>query len=122
MSLVVFHRTSIAHARSIMQNGFEDREWDLGVIQTDGESVPLTGIWLSGRPLEVSDGVEGDAQLEITLDATDEEIEPFELEGLLRDTRFWVTPSEFLNQRTKVRILEVDPRSSWFDNVWADEE
>ncbi len=122
MSLVVFHRTSIAHARSIMQNGFEDRQWDLGFLENDGVSVPLIGIWLSGRPLEVSDGVEGDAQLEITLDATDEEIEPFELEGLVWDARFWVAPSEFLNQRTKVRILEVDPRTSWSDKVRGDEE
>ena len=91
MSLVIFHRTTIAHARSIMQNGFEDRDWDLGVLaKEDGEAVPVTGVWLSGRPLEVSDGVEGDAQLEITLEATEEEIEPFELAGLMWDTRFWV--------------------------------
>ncbi len=105
-----------------MQTGFEDRQWDLGVLEKDGEAVPLTGIWLSGRPLEESDGVEGDAQLEITLDATDEEIAPFELEGLLWDARFWVAPSEFLNKRSQVRILAVDPKTSWFDDVWADGE
>ena len=105
-----------------MQSGFEDRQWDLGVLEKSGDAVPLTGVWLSGRPLEETDGVEGDAQLEITLEATDEELEPFELEGLLWDARFWVAPSEFLNTRTKVRILEVDPKSSFFDDVWADDD
>lgn len=100
-----------------------DRQWDLGILEKDGaEPVPVTGVWLSGRPLKEDDGVEGDAQLEVTLDATDEDIEPFELEGLLWDARFWVAPADFLNQKSKVRILEVDPKTSWFDDVWADQD
>ena len=122
MSITLFHRTTIAQAREVAKNGFLDRKWDLGVLDTgSGEAVSVTGIWLSGRPLSNKEGVDGDAQLEVVLDISEDDLEPFELEGLLWDTRFWVAPAGFLNRHAKVRIFEVDPRTSWFDNAWEEE-
>jgi hypothetical protein len=122
VSITLFHRTTIAQAREVAKNGFLDRKWDLGVLDTgSGEAVSVTGIWLSGRPLSNKEGVDGDAQLEVVLNISEEDLEPFELEGLLWDTRFWVAPAEFLNRHASVRIFEVDPRTSWFDNVWEEE-
>lgn len=122
MSITLFHRTTIAQAREVAKNGFLDRKWDLGVLDTgSGEAVSVTGIWLSGRPLSNEEGVDGDAQLEVVLDISEDDLEPFELEGLLWDTRFWVAPAGFLNRHARVRIFEVDPRTSWFDNAWEEE-
>ncbi len=121
VSITLFHRTTIALARSIVEDGFSDRKWDLGVLDSgSGDAVSVTGVWLSGRPLDGKDGVDGDAQLEVTLDIEDGDLEPFELEGMLWDARFWVAPADFLNRHASTRILEVDPRTSWFDNVRDD--
>lgn len=121
--MTLFHRTTIAQAREVAKNGFLDRKWDLGMLDTgsEEEAVSVTGIWLSGRPLSNDEGVDGDAQLEVVLDISEEDLEPFELEGLLWDTRFWVAPADFLNRHASVRIFEVDARTSWFDNVWEEE-
>ena len=119
MSVTLFHRTSIANARSIMKKGFVDRRWDLGPLETEkGGKVSVSGVWLSGRPLNISEGVEGDAQLEVTLNMEDSELEPFELVNFLSDARFWVAPAELINPKSNVRILDVDPKTSWFDNIW----
>ena len=123
MPVVLYHRTSIAEARTIMKEGFVDVDWDFGLrdAQTGDEAV-VTGVWLADRPLGTEEGIEGDAVLEVTVDLTQEELAPFELEGLLWDARLWVASAELINDRSKSRILEVDPRTSWFHEAVNDED
>jgi hypothetical protein len=33
------------------------------------------------------------------------------------DARLWVVPAQLINPHAKMRILQVDPRTSWWDGV-----
>ena len=114
MTLSLYHRTSIGAARAIVQNGFENQQWRFEHDEGNGEDKKALGVWLSDRPLDGDEGPPGDAVLEVSLDATVESLELFQLEGVMWDTRLWIVPAEVINARSKVRILNVDPRSSWF--------
>jgi hypothetical protein len=123
MALVLFHRTSILEARDIVQAGFRDVDWQFGLQDAHtGEERVATGIWLADRPLGDAEGLPGDALLEVAVDAGPDELQAFELEGMLWDARFWVVPAEFLNAHAVARIAEVDPRTSWFHEAWGGEE
>jgi hypothetical protein len=122
MTLMLYHRTTIADAGGIVRSGFEDLEWDFGLQDArTGEDAMVTGVWLSDRPLGEAEGIGGDALVEVTLDLDLDELGPFELEGLLWDARIWVAPAEFVNGRGQARILEVDPRTSWFHEAWNED-
>ena len=118
MSVTVFHRTTIAEARAIAKQGFEDQELDFGLLDvTTGEEVTVAGVWLADRSLGPEDGLEGDALLEVTLDVDEDALEPFELDGLLWDARVWIAPADWVSAHAKVRILSVDPTTSGFFNT-----
>ncbi len=111
----LYHRTSIAEARSIVQRGFEDLEWDFGLQDArSGEETTVTGVWVTDRPLGPNEGIEGDALVEVTVELSDDELAPHELEGLFWDARLWVLPAPLLNERGSARIHAVDPRTSWW--------
>jgi len=111
--MVLFHRTTIGEARSIVRDGFQDADWDFGLRDAQtGEDVSITGVWLADRALGEDDGLHGDALLEVSIDVAEEELQSFELQGLLWNGRFWVAPADFVNLHSKTRILKVDPRSS----------
>ena len=114
MSLTLYHRTSIGDARAVVANGFENQKWRFEHDDGNGEVKKALGVWLSDRPLDGEEGPPGDAVLEVALDATEEALELFQLEGVLWNARLWIVPAEVINTRAKVRILKVDPRSSWF--------
>ncbi len=115
MTLVLYHRTSIGEAHDIVRKGFRDVDWDFGLQDArTGEDAVVTGVWLADRPLSQDDGVEGDALLEVRLEADEAELAPFALEGMMWHTRLWVVPSEWANQHGTARFAKVDPRSSWF--------
>lgn len=114
MSVVVFHRTTIGDARQIVKHGFEDLKWAFGHEDEPGEIQKATGVWLSERPLQAEEGPGGDAVLEVVLDLPEETLAPFQLEGILWDTRLWVVPAALINPHAAIRILEVDPRTSWW--------
>lgn len=115
MSLVLFHRTSIADAREIAKHGFEDQKWAFGYEDVAvGEVRKAVGVWFSDRPLAAEEGPTGDALLEIVLDVDEEVLAPFELEGVVWDARLWVVPAGLINPHAAVRILGVDPRTSWW--------
>ena len=114
MPMTLYHRTSIPEARSIVERGFADVEWDFGVQDRSGDDAVVTGVWLSDRPLGEEDGILGDAVVEVVLDVGEDEIENFELDGLLWNARVWVADASFVNAHARTRILGVDPRSSWW--------
>ena len=114
MNLVLYHRTSIANAREILKDGFSDTEWDFGLrdANTD-ENVVVTGVWLANRPLNEAEGPPGDALLEVTLELPEEQLQTYELDGMLWNARLWVVPADALNGHCTTRMVRVDPRSSW---------
>ena len=115
MSLTLYHRTSIADARAIVQNGFENQKWRFEHDEPEMEEVKkAVGVWVSDRPLDQNEGPPGAAVVEVTLDVSEDALELFQFEGVLWDARLWVIPAEIINARANVRILNVDPRSSWF--------
>lgn len=115
MALTLYHRTSIAEARAIVERGFEDIPWDFGIQDAQsGDDAVVTGVWLADRPLGEEDGILGAAVVEVTLDLAEEQLEDYELEGLLWNARIWVADAALVNAHATTRILEVDPRSSWW--------
>lgn len=115
MSITLYHRTSIGDARHIARHGFEDLKWAFGQEDaSEGEVRKAVGVWLSDRPLASEEGPGGDAVLEVTLELEEDALGPFELEGVLWDARLWVVPAGMINPRAAIRILEVDPRTSWW--------
>ena len=114
MSLNLYHRTTIGNARAIVQNGFENQKWRFEHEDASGEVKKALGVWLSDRPLEGEDGPPGDAILEVVMDASEESLELFQLEGVVWEAQLWIVPAEIVNARSTVRILQVDPRTSWF--------
>ncbi len=123
MSVVLYHKTSIADARQILKEGYSDTEWDFGLRDANtGEDVTVTGVWLSDRPLADAEGPPGDALLEVTLDLPDDQLQSFELNGMLWNGRLWVVPADTLNGHSQTKMVRVDPRSSWGFNRMSDED
>ena len=113
----LYHRTSIAEAVEIGRRGFRDERWSFALRERDGLEVKLTGVWLTDHPLTASEGPPGDAQMEVEVALGEDTLAAFELEGVFLDTRLFVVPAEVLSTHIRVRILEVDPRTSWFHDV-----
>ncbi len=113
----LYHRTSIAEAVEIGRRGFRDERWSFAVRERDNMEVKLTGVWLTDRPLSEAEGPPGDALLEVEADFSEETLATFELEGVFWDVHLYVVPAEVLANRTRSRIIEVDPSTSWFHDV-----
>ncbi len=112
--MTLYHRTTIGEARRIVLHGFQDEKW--GFVCYDPVSprqIKVMGVWLTDRVLERDEGPPGDAMLEVVLDADESSIRQFEIDGAIADGRLWVVPAGVLNPRARVRILSVDPRTSW---------
>ncbi len=108
--MVLYHRSTIAGAREIIKNGFEDEKWSFGLRDAlTGETVKAFGVWLTDRPLAAGEGPPGDAILEVQVDFSEEALQAFELIGVFEDVRLWVVPTEIVSPHSQVRILAVDP-------------
>ncbi len=108
--MVLYHRSTIAGARQIIKNGFEDEKWSFGLRDAlTGETVKAFGVWLTDRPLSVGEGPPGDAILEVHVDFSEEALQAFELLGVFEDVRLWVVPTEIVSPHSQIRILAVDP-------------
>jgi hypothetical protein len=95
--LSLYHRTTAAVAEAVLNAGF-----------IDGKGQYLTaamhrGVWLSNRPLNSSEGADGDTLLEVSVPpaavATHEWVE----DG--KPYREWLVPAEALQKSAWVRIV-----------------
>jgi len=120
--MVLYHRSTIAGAREIIKNGFEDEKWSFGLRDAlTGETIKAFGVWLTDRPLSVGEGPPGDAILEVHVDFSEKTLQAFELIGVFEDVRLWVVPTEIVSPHSQVRILAVDPGvSGQFEAVDGD--
>lgn len=113
--MLLFQRTSIAEARTVIKHGFADDRWLVRDLR-DGSEQSVVGVQLCDRPdygESVSDESE-DALMEVDLNVSEESLAPFEVEGALDAGRLWIVPATLLNPRARVRIRGVDPRTSWW--------
>jgi len=96
--LLVFHRTSQAAAEQILRSGFRDhtarflteREW--------------TGVWVSDRPLDNSEGASGDTLLQIEI--AEEILAPYEWVKEGKPYREWLVPAAVLNRDGEVKLAD----------------
>jgi len=111
----LYHRTTIAEARALMQHGFQDQKWGFDVTGLEGDArLKLRGVWLTDRVLTDEEGPPGDAVVQVTVGGDAEALRPFEVPGVLPGARLWVVPAAVLNPLATARILQVDPRTSWW--------
>lgn len=115
-AFTLYHRTTIGEAREIMKRGFQDQKWGFGSEEemAAGPQIKVMGVWLCDRVLGDAEGPPGDAVLEVNIEAPEQSLEAFQIADVLPDGRLWVVPAKLLNTRARVRILQVDPRTSWW--------
>jgi hypothetical protein len=118
----LYHRTSIAEATEVVRSGFRDAKWQFDIRDREGETLKKVGVWLTDRALGETEGPPGDALLVVDLDLSEDTLGAFELEGVFWDTRLFVIPAEIVNPNARVRIDQVDPRTSWFFEAPRNEE
>jgi hypothetical protein len=111
----LYHRTTIAEARAVMQRGFQDQKWGFEVPGLDQKGrLKLRGVWLTDRVLDEGAGPPGDAVLQVSVGGDPEVLRAFEVPGVLPEARLWVVPAAVLNPLAATHILGVDPRTSWW--------
>jgi hypothetical protein len=98
----VFHRTPFAE--SILEHGFRD-----------GEGTYLTGtihkgVWVSDRPLDISEGANGRDLL--CLEIPDDVVEPFEWIEEGKPCREFLTPAEIVNSYGPPDLCDEDDYDS----------
>ena len=88
--LTVFHRTTRAAAMQIIRGGFRDTT---ARYLTDRE---WTGVWVSDRPLDNSEGASGEALLQIEIG--EDQLATFEWVKSGKTYREWLVPAAVLNE------------------------
>jgi hypothetical protein len=96
--LAVFHRTTKDAAAKILRDGFRDTT---SRYLTDRE---WSGVWVSDRPLDNSEGASGEALLQI--DIAEELLTAFEWVEEGKRFREWLVPAAVLNDAGTVRLLD----------------
>jgi len=87
--MLYYHRTTRERARSILKKGFKDGS---GKFLTDRT---WKGVWVSERPLDSSEGAEGDVLLEIRI--PESEVTRFEWVEEGKPYREFLVPARILN-------------------------
>lgn len=98
--MIVWHRT--AASAEILARGFRDNR---GFILA-GTSLELSGVFVSDRPLDANEGAKGRELLQIQLDATEAEIDQYEIKDPEGTYREWCVPAALLNERGTTRLCD----------------
>jgi len=96
-----YHRTSAA--KEILEEGFRDREALYGVI---GANRTFRGVWLSDRPLDAADCIDGDTLLKI--DISEDLLVDYEWIEEGTHYREWLVPAELVNAFGPPAVCEDD--------------
>ena len=102
MLLTLYHCTTEAAARQILAVGFRDH---MDRYLTDRE---WTGVWLSDRPLNNTEGASGDTVLQIEI--ADEILTPYEWVQEGKSYREWIVPAAVLNKDGRVTLANLGER------------
>jgi hypothetical protein len=96
--LLVFHRTTQAAAEQILHSGFRDHT---ARYLTDRE---WTGVWVSDRPLDNSEGASGETLLQI--EVAEPMIASYEWVEEGKPYREWLIPATVINGFGKVKLAD----------------
>jgi hypothetical protein len=92
--MIVYHSTTEAMAKEIIQNGFRDSK------ATYGTDLEWIGVFVCDKPLDVNEGAKGSTVLRITLPVTEDELAPYEWAEEGKPFREWCVPASLLNRGT----------------------
>lgn len=98
----LYHRTREERASSILKDGFKD-----GSGYYDSSQI-FRGVWFSDRPLEINDGVTGDALIAVDLPIQDADLADFEWIEEGKPYREWLVPAELINLHGLFTLLSSD--------------
>src|SRR5262249_19765522 len=96
--LLVFHRTTQAVAEQILRSGFRDHT---ARYLTDRE---WTGVWVSDRPLDNSEGASGETLLQI--EVAEPLISAYEWVEEGKPYREWLIPATVLNRDGEAKLAD----------------
>ncbi len=96
-----YHRTSVAAAKCILREGFRD---GCGTYLTD---QLLSGVWISDRPLDASEGATGEVLLKIEVPA--DLVRDYEWREDGKPYREFMVPADTLNWHGRVQVDSVEP-------------
>jgi hypothetical protein len=99
LGLLVFHRTTQTAADQILRSGFRDHT---ARYLTDRE---WTGVWVSDRALDNSEGASGETLLQI--EVAEPFIAAYEWIKEGKPYREWLIPAAVLNKAGKVKLADV---------------
>jgi len=98
----LYHRTNADRGANILLHGFKDHT---GTYLTDRE---WTGVWLSDRPLDINDGIEGGIVLCVELNAAEGDLSEWEWIEEGKTYREWLIPAAFVNGHQITIIVPAD--------------
>ncbi|MFZ5354604.1 MAG: hypothetical protein ACOZCL_18020 [Bacillota bacterium] len=99
--MILYHRTVLKIAQSILDIGFID---STELYLTTEE---FTGVWFSNISLDINEGADGDTLLQIKFNFTEEEIDQYEWKEGEKPYREFLMPAAFANNRMiSIRTVE----------------
>jgi hypothetical protein len=96
-SVILYHRTSVENARTILSEGFHDSAGFIGNTRT------WTGVWFSSSP---SGGENEEVVLVVRLNLDERELAKWEWTGEGRPFNEWLIPANIVNQRGTIERTE----------------
>jgi hypothetical protein len=99
----LFHVTTPERAEAILREGFKD---GFGRYMTD---QTFSGVWLSDRPLDANDGVNGEATLGVSFQCQLRELDCYEWVEEGKSYREWLIPAQVIAEKATTSILEGSP-------------
>ena len=105
---IFYHCTTPERARTILADGFRDREGDFGFRDDEDNPVFLRGVWVSDRPLDISEfggSPKATVVLKVSVRIDKDQLDYFEAKEEGRSYREWCFPADLLN-RGSVRLVE----------------
>jgi hypothetical protein len=98
--LILYHRTTAAAARSIIESGFKNSSGYFLSNRT------WTGVWLSSIPVDSEHGAEGDALLMVKLEVDEHELARWEWAAEGRSYREWLIPASLINRCATFELVD----------------
>ena len=105
--MILFHTTFSELAEVILQRGFFDKNDFYG---TDSFH---SGVLLSDIPLDQSEGVWGDAVLELCFSGSASALERYRWMAECKLYRQWLIPAKFVNSRMTVQVIPRETVPNW---------
>jgi hypothetical protein len=102
--MILFHKTTRDAAAGILREGFKDQA---GYHDT-GEKY--SGVWVSDRPLNGKDGIDGSVLLKVDLPVAEDELARFEWRKDDKPYREWLLPAAVLNRAAAASLVELEHR------------